>query len=72
MAKYNNINAELARYGLRVADMAEFMGMTTANIYGKLNGHIAVTQKDMVAIQDFFRVKVGGSFTLDYLFASGK
>lgn len=68
---YPNIKAELARSGLTVASLAEFMGMTTQNIYNKLNGKTAVTKKDMQTIQDFFRVNDGGTFTLDYLFESG-
>ena len=69
---YPNINAELARNGLTVAMLADYMGMTTQNVYNKLNGKTAVNQKDMKTIQDFFRVKCGGIFTLDYLFKSGE
>ena len=69
---YPNINAELARSGLTVAMLASFMGMTTQNIYNKLNGKTAITQKDMKAIQEFFSVKGGGAFTLDYLFKGGE
>ena len=69
---YPNIRAELARSGLTIAMLADFMGMTTQNIYNKLNGKTAVNQKDMLAIQEFFRVKAGGTFTLDYLFKSGE
>lgn len=69
---YPNINAELARNGLTVAMLADYMGMTTQNVYNKLNGKTAVNQKDMKTIQDFFRVKGCGTFTLDYLFKSGE
>lgn len=69
---YPNIHAELARNGLTVAILADFMGMTTQNIYNKLNGKTAITQKDMKQIQEFFRVKGCGTFTLDYLFKSGE
>ena len=69
---YPNIHAELARSGLTVAMLADFMGMTTQNIYNKLNGKIAINQRDMKTIQEFFRVKGGGTFTLDYLFKSGE
>jgi transcriptional regulator with XRE-family HTH domain len=69
---YPNIRAELARNGLTVAMLADYMGMTTQNVYNKLNGKTAVNQKDMQLIQEFFRVKVGGTFTLDYLFKSGE
>lgn len=69
---YPNIHAELARNGLTVAMLADFMGMTTQNIYNKLNGKTAINQKDIKTIQEFFRVKGGGTFTLDYLFKSGE
>ena len=69
---YPNINAELARSGLTVVMLADYMGMTKQNIYNKLHGRTAITQKDMKAIQEFFSVKGGGTYTLDYLFESGK
>lgn len=67
---YPNINAELARNGLTVAMLADFMGMTVQNLYGKLKGKTAITEKDMKAIQEFFKAKGGGAFTLDYLFTT--
>ena len=67
---YPNVYAELARYGLTVAMLADFMGMSVQNLYGKLNGKTAVNQKDMRAIQEFFKAKGGGAFTLDYLFTT--
>lgn len=69
---YPNIHAELARAGLTVAMLADYMNMTPQNVYNKLNGKTAVTQQDMKAIQTFLRVKGGGTFTLDYLFKSGE
>ena len=68
---YPNIRAELARSGLTVAMLADYMGMTAQNLYSKLKGATAVTKKDMKAIQELFRVKGGGDFTLDYLFKDG-
>ena len=65
---YPNIRAELARSGLTVAMLADYMGMTTQNVYNKLNGKTAINQKDMKTIQEFFSVKESGAFTLDYLF----
>lgn len=69
---YPNINAELARAGLTAATLADYMGMTRQNVYNKLNGKAAFTLKDMETIQEFFKVKTGGNFTLDYLFKSGE
>lgn len=69
---YPNINAELARSGLNVIMLADFMGMSAQNLYKKLNGAINITEKDMNAIQNFFEVKECGAFTLDYLFTTNK
>lgn len=65
---YPNLRAELARKGLNVLALSEYMGMTTQNVYNKLNGKVTFTQKDMKTIQDFFKVN-GGDYTLDYLFS---
>lgn len=65
---YANIRAELTRYNLTVKDLAAYMGMSTQNVYNKLNGKVTVTTKDMQTIQNFFIEKAGGAFTLDYLF----
>lgn len=67
---YPNIYAELARSGLTVAILAEFMGMSAQNVYKKLRGATAITEKDMKAVQNFFEVKECGAFTLDYLFTT--
>ena len=69
---YPNLNAELARSGLTVAMLASFMGMTTQNVNNKLNGKTAIKLRDMKAIQEFLKVKGGGTFTLDYLFKYGE
>ena len=69
---YPNIQAELARNGLTIAMLADFMGMTHQNVYNKLNGKTAISQKDMRTIQEFFSVKGGGAFSLDYLFENGE
>lgn len=68
---YPNLFAELARKGLSVTMLADFMGMTSQNLYGKLRGATVLTEKDMKAIQEFFIAKGGGAFTLDYLFSNG-
>ena len=69
---YPNIHAELARNGLTVCMLAEYMGMTSQNVYNKLNGKTAITEKDMKDLQEFFKAKGGGTFTLDYLFSNGE
>lgn len=69
---YPNLKAELARCGLSVAMLADYMGMTHQNIYNKLNGKVVINNKDMRLIQEFFKAKGGGAFTLDYLFYNGE
>lgn len=68
---FPNVNAELARNGLNMATLADFMGMTRQNVYNKLNGKTVITLKDMELIQEFFKVKAAATFTLDYLFQNG-
>lgn len=69
---YPNLNAELARNGLTVEILAEFMGMSKTNVYNKINGRTVFNLKDMQKIQEFFKVKGCGAFTLDYLFSNGE
>ena len=67
MAKYNNIKAELARRGLSINNLAEYMGMSTANIRNKLNGKTKIFLSELCAIQDFFEQDHGERFSLEYL-----
>lgn len=69
---YPNLNAELARNGLTVEMLADYMGMTKQNVYNKLNGRTLVNIKDMQTIQVFLKAKGGGAYTLDYLFSNGE
>ena len=72
MAKFPTIRAELARSKKSAADLADFLGTSRQNVYNKLNGKSAFKLKDMEMIQNFFKEKAGGDFTLDYLFKSGE
>lgn len=69
---YPNLNAELVRNGLTVEMLADYMGMSKTNVYNKINGRTVFNLKDMQTIQEFFKVKGGGAFTLDYLFSDGE
>lgn len=69
---YPNLNAELVRNGLTVEMLADFMGMSKTNVYNKINGRTVFNLKDMQTIQEFFKAKGGGAFTLDYLFSNGE
>lgn len=68
---YPNLYAELARNGLAVSKLAEFMGMTAQNLYGKLRGDTTLSAGDMKAIQEFFKENGAALFSLDYLFSNG-
>lgn len=69
---YPNLNAELVRNGLTVEMLADYMGMSKTNVYNKINGRTVFNLKDMQTIQEFFKAKGGGAFTLDYLFSNGE
>ncbi len=66
--KYPNLRAEMARQGVSVSDLAEYMGMTHQNLYNKLSGRVVFTEKDIKAIQKYLSDKEGVTYTLDYLF----
>ena len=61
MAKFKNFDAELARNGLSVNDVADYMGKTRQTIYCKMSGKVAITQDEMKSIQKFFSEKTGGA-----------
>lgn len=69
MAEYPNIKAELARAGLSVKNLAEFMGTSSQNMYNKINGKVSLSEKDMRAVQSFFKNETGGVLSLEYLFS---
>lgn len=69
---YPNLRAELARNGLNIKDLAEKLGMTHQNAYNKINGKIVFNEKDMRTIQEYLKAVSGNTYTLDYLFESGK
>lgn len=68
---YPNLIAELARCGVTITRLAKSINISRNALYRKLDGKVAFTLKDMVAIQNFFNDEVGGAFSLDYLFKNG-
>lgn len=68
--QYPNVKAELARYDSNTAELADYLNMSRQNVNGKLNGSVTLNAKDMILIREFFLVKYGGAFTLDYLFSN--
>ena len=67
---YPNLMAELARGNANVKALADYLEMTTQNLYAKLRGAGSLSEKDMKGIQRFFIEKAGGTFTMDYLFSN--
>lgn len=60
--------AELARNGLSVTGLAEYIGRTRQNTDNKLRGRNPMTHKDMKLIQAYLLENGGEVLTLDYLF----
>lgn len=63
---YQNIKAEMRREGITQENIATFLGMSTNNLSLKLNGKVAFTVPEAVAIRDKFFPDA----TLDYLLAN--
>ena len=66
-----NIRLFRKEKGYTQAELAKMLNISRNAVYRKLKGVNAFTLKDMVAIQEYLNAKVGGAFTLDYLFTSG-
>jgi hypothetical protein len=69
--RFKNLEAEFARMGLSVEEVANELGFSKVLIYNRLNGKTNWTLKDMVKIQSFVNAKTQSHYTLDYLFAKG-
>lgn len=69
--RFNNLEAEFARMGLSVEDVASKLGFAKALIYNRLSGKTNWTLGDMLKIQKFINDGTQSHYTLDYLFAKG-
>ena len=66
---YPNLQAELARYGIEIAELSEVLGTSKQNVYNKLKKRSAWSLSDMTKIQAYINDNSNGvSYTLDYLF----
>ncbi len=65
---YRNLNAELARKGIKRSDLAKELKVTPSTISQKLNG------KTLITLQEAKRIKnaLGVEMELETLFASQK
>lgn len=66
MKIYPNLEAEMARLGLKRKDLAAALGVRSATIYDKLNGKYQFTLNEAKIIKETFFPNL----TLDYLFSS--
>lgn len=69
--RFRNLEAEFARMGLSVDEVAQTLGFAKALIYNRLSGKTNWTLGDMLKIQKFINDKTKAHYTLDYLFAKG-
>ena len=61
---YQNLKAEMKRYGITQSDVAELLGMSTNNASLKINGKVPFTMEEAWEIVDKFFPEA----TIDYLF----
>ena len=69
--RFKNLEAEFARMGLSVEEVASKLGFAKALIYNRLSGKTNWTLGDMLKIQQFINDGTKSHYTLDYLFAKG-
>lgn len=62
---YPNLNAEMARHGVSVLDVAKDLSKSHKTVYNWLSGSTSISQENCVAIRD----KFFGEMSTDYLFA---
>jgi hypothetical protein len=64
--EYRNMKAEIARQGVTQTQIAEGIGMSRNNFNLKINGRVAFSVPEVVAIRDSFLPEA----SLDYLLVS--
>lgn len=69
--RFKNLEAEFARMGLSVEEVASKLGFAKALIYNRLSGKTNWTLGDMLKLQKFINDRTQSHYTLDYLFAKG-
>ncbi len=65
---YDNLNAEIARKGLKKMQIAESLSISTSALRLKINGIKKFTLDEAFKIADI----LGGDFSVEYLFQKGQ
>lgn len=68
---YKNLKAEIARTGLKNAEMADAIGVKYGTLWRLLSGKRQWRLGEMMAIQSELEGRNGAAYTLDYLFGDG-
>lgn len=61
---FNNLNAEIARYSLKTADLAKLLGVSLKTVTNKLDGKTEFTLSEIKKIASLFP-----NVSITYLFA---
>lgn len=69
--RFKNLEAEFARIGLSVEEVAKELGFAKVVMYNRLANKTKWTLNDMLKVQKFVNDRTKSHFTLDYLFAKG-
>lgn len=65
---YSNLRAEMARYGVSVANLAKACDIAQTTLYSRLKGTLEFRLNDMEKIKKYIDSVSGKEFTLEYLF----
>ena len=69
---YRNLKAEMSRAGLSGIRLAEWLNISTTELYYKLNGKHEWKLKQMMATQKLLNELLKSDLTLEYLFSRGE
>ncbi len=69
--RFKNLEAEFARMGLSVEEVANKLGFAKCVMYNRLANKTKWTLNDMLKVQKFVNDGTNQRLTLDYLFAKG-
>ena len=62
-----NLKAEMVRYGLKITDLAEILGVSAVSVSNKLTGKTSWTLGEAKQVVDLIN-SMGGDYTVESLF----